>query len=1098
VAIAAHLTAVTTDGELRPAPPEIQPGTVTFLVADLDPVARPVWTGPAPALLQAAIDAAAATHDGRRTVGGPGDGFVAVFASAGAALAATATLQRAAGPELARQVRVALHSGDAFRRDGGSYTGATLRRAQQLRDSANGGQAVMSSRTASLVQDAVPPGAALRDRGVHRLRDLGHAERVFELRDDDDDGAAAPLRSLDVTPHNLPVELTTFVGRRDELAQLHRLLAGERLLTVSGPGGSGKTRLATHAAAGQAGRWRDGMWWVELAGVADPALVAEQVATALGVLVEPVRGALRSLAPALSTRRLLICLDNCEHVLDAAAEVARALLETCPEITVLATSREPLGVPGEAVWNVPPLGDDDALSLFLERGSQVRAGFSLDTSDEQALRRMCERLDGMPLALELAAAWLRTLTPSEIERGLDDRFALLVRGSRGAAERQQTLAASIQWSHDLLDEPERVVFRSLAVFAGGFDLAAARAVCAGRSGVLDSIGRLVDKSLVVAEHRDGGARYRLLESIREYAAGRLAECGETPAVRDRHLDHCLALVEDAEPLLDEDKDLWRARVGEEHDNLRAALEWGLEADDPQRGRRLAAGLPWLWHLGRHGHVGIEMLQRAVLRAPDDRSALQARLLMGIALVADTAAPLKLEYDAAQRALEIATERGDERLRAMCLALSAVGRFYADPDGGWELAEAALRSAREGGETFVLAASAGLQAIILHLRDRHEEARSYFDASVPALIRRGDRGVASTLLGFQALGAQATGDAATGRALAIRSVEVAEPLGDYHRVGMARSVLALIHGSTGALDEGVVCLAPIARLVEGAGREVFVPGLARALGALSLWRGDLDDAVGWLAQEGGWSRETGWSPEAAGTYVEAQALPLLAGALRRLGRADDARVVIERALALAEAIDLPRVLADALDEQARLAEPDRALELHHRALRIRVDHGLRQSFPESLEALAGLAASGGQHEHAARLLAAAGRARTDLSCPAPAVDQPAHDALLAGLRATDGFADASAAGAELGVDDAVSYARRSRGTRDRPTSGWASLTPAEREVVDLAVGGLTNPDIGARLFMSRSTVKAHLSHVYAKLGVANRTELAAAVANRPGD
>jgi DNA-binding CsgD family transcriptional regulator len=209
-------------------------------------------------------------------------------------------------------------------------------------------------------------------------------------------------------------------------------------------------------------------------------------------------------------------------------------------------------------------------------------------------------------------------------------------------------------------------------------------------------------------------------------------------------------------------------------------------------------------------------------------------------------------------------------------------------------------------------------------------------------------------------------------------------------------------------------------------------------------------------------------------------------------------VIERALALAEAIDLPRVLADALDEQARLAEPDRALELHHRALGIRVDHGLRQSFPESLEALAALAASGGQHEHAARLLAAAGRARTDLSCPLPPVDQPAHDALLAGLRATGGFPDSSRAGAELGVDDAVSYARRSRGTRDRPTSGWGSLTPAEREVVDLAVGGLTNPDIGARLFMSRSTVKAHLSHVYAKLGVANRTELAAAVANRPDD
>ena len=257
---------MTTDGELQSAPP----GTVTFLVADLDPAARPLWTGPGPALLQAAVDAAAATHDGRRLTGGPGDGFVAVFASAADALAATATIRRVAGPELAQQVRVALHSGDAFRHDGGRYTGATLRRAQQLRESAGGGQVVMSSRTASLGEHAVPPGAALRDRGVHRLRDLGHAERVFELRGDANDGASEPLRSLDVTPHNLPVELTSFVGRRGELAQLHRLLAGERLVTVSGPGGSGKTRLAAHAAAGQTGRWRDGMWWVELAGVTEP------------------------------------------------------------------------------------------------------------------------------------------------------------------------------------------------------------------------------------------------------------------------------------------------------------------------------------------------------------------------------------------------------------------------------------------------------------------------------------------------------------------------------------------------------------------------------------------------------------------------------------------------------------------------------------------------------------------------------------------------------------------------------------------------------------------------------------------------------------
>jgi predicted ATPase/DNA-binding CsgD family transcriptional regulator len=1072
--------------ELHPTPGHAPAGTVTVLLADLDPATRPVWSGSAPARLQAAVDAAAATHGGRRAAGRPGEGFVAVFDSAPDAVAAAMTLQRSVG----REVRAALHSGDAPLGDDGRYTGATLRRGRRLLDSANGGQAVMSSFTASLVTDDLPPGAVLQDRGVHRLRDLSAAERIFELRQGDDEGDSPPLRSLDATPHNLPVELTSFVGRRAELAEVHRLLAAEGLLTIIGPGGCGKTRLAAHAAADQSGRWRDGMWWVELAGVSDPGLVADQVATALGVLVEPVRGALASLAQELSTRRLLICLDNCEHVLDASATVARTLLETCPEVTVLATSREPLDVPGEVVWSVPGLNDDDAVGLFLERGSQVRPGFTLDAANEPTLRTICARLDGIPLALELAAAWLRALTPQEIEQGLEDRFALLVRGPRGAAERQQTLAASIQWSHDLLDEPDRVVFRTLAVFAGSFDLPAARAVCGDEWAVLESLGRLVDKSLVIAEDRDGQARYRLLESIRAYAAARLDECGATRAVRDRHLDHYLALVEDAAPLLGEDKDRWRARVGAEDGDVHAALEWGLQADDPDCGRRLAAGLPWLWHLNRHGHVGLVLLQRAVSRAPGDRSPLQARLLMGIALVADTAAPLGLEYDAAQQALEIATEHGDERLRAMCLALSAVGRFYTDPDGAWRLAEASLRSAQSADERFVLASVPGLQAIILHLRDRHHEARALFDDSVRALVRLGDRGVASTLLSFQALGALAVGDAPTARALAERSLEVAEPLADYHRVGMARSALALVLGSAGDVEAGFERLAPMVRLVEGAGREVFVPGMARVLGTLCLWRGDLDDALRWLRPE------AGWTSSATGTYVEAQALPPLAAVLRRLGRDDDARAAVDRALELARSLDLPRVMADAFDEQARLSDPDEGLELHHAALAIRVERGLRQSYPDSLEALAALAAYGGQPGHAARLLAAADRGRSDLSCPLPPVDQPAYDALLARLRATDGFADAWTAGARLPVDEAVGYARRSRGTRDRPAAGWASLTPAERDVVRLAVAGLSNPEIGARLFMSRSTVKTHLSHVYAKLGVANRTELAAAAAQRP--
>jgi predicted ATPase len=634
----------------------------------------------------------------------------------------------------------------------------------------------------------------------------------------------------------LPVHLTSFVGRRAELAAVSALLRRGRLVTLTGVGGSGKTRLAARLAADPAERWPDGVWWVELEAVTDPAQVAEVAAATVGVLAPPVQGPLRSLTLQLRDRRTLVCLDNCEQVLEGAAEVAQALLRAGAELTVLTTSREPLGVAGETVWQVPPLSEDDALALFLERASLVLPGFTLDGSSEAAVRTMCRRLDGIPLALELAAAWLRTLSPRQIEAGLDDRFALLVGGPRGAAPRQQTLAASIEWSHALLDERDRVVFRRLAVFAGGFGLEAAGAVAAGGAvtqvDVRNALRRLVDKSLVVAEERHGEARYRLLETIRQYAADRLVEAGEATATRDRHLAWSLAFVEALEPERQRDLDAWRTRLQREHDNLRAALDWGLAAPDPERGRRLAAGLPWLWHLHRHGGEGLEYLRRAIDRAPDDRSTLQARLLTGIALVADTASPLGLEFDAAQRALVIATEQGEERLRALCLTLSAVGRFYVDFGAAWALTVDALRAAEAAGDAFVTDAARALQGIILHLRDRHREAEPLLAAAIEGLLRR-HRGIAATTLAFQASGALSTGRADLARRLAERAVRVAEPLGDYLRVGSTRSALAIVHGLAGDVDGGLRLLRPIVRLVEDAGTDVFVPGMAHAMGLLHL-------------------------------------------------------------------------------------------------------------------------------------------------------------------------------------------------------------------------------------------------------------------------
>ena len=277
---------------------------------------------------------------------------------------------------------------------------------------------------------------------------------------------------------NLPVHISSFVGREIDLGVLRPLLRDQRLVTLTGVGGAGKSRLAAQVAVEQAAHWSDGVWWVELGAVPVGWDIANAVASAVGVLVEPRLGPLRSLAAHLRDQHMLVCLDSCEHVLDAAAEVTAMLLGVCPRMTLLTTSREPLGLAGEVVWQVPPLGETDAMRLFVDRATLAFPGFKLDAANKRG-PAMCTRLDGLPLALELAAAWSRTLTPGQIEAALDDRFALLVRGPRGAAPRQQTLAASIDWSHALLDEADRVVFRRLAVFADGFRLDSARRVCAG-------------------------------------------------------------------------------------------------------------------------------------------------------------------------------------------------------------------------------------------------------------------------------------------------------------------------------------------------------------------------------------------------------------------------------------------------------------------------------------------------------------------------------------------------------------------------------------------------------------------------------------------
>jgi predicted ATPase/DNA-binding CsgD family transcriptional regulator len=885
--------------------------------------------------------------------------------------------------------------------------------------------------------------------------------------------------------HNLPEQLTTFVGREPELDAISGLLAQARLVTVAGPGGCGKTRVAVEAASRQADRRPGEICWVDLASTSDPADVPELLAAATGVLLPPDRQAGLSLVRQLADRQMLLCLDNCEHVLAAAAEVAAELMRTCPGVTVLATSREPLGVAGETVWRVPPLRGDDAVALFEERsGHAVRSEESA-----AAVCIACIRLDGIPLAVELAAAWSGTLSATEILQGLDDRFALLIRGPRGMPARHQTLAASMAWSHDLLDEADRVLFRRLGAFPGGFTLKAAQGVCAFEGSdemdVRSGLRRLVDKSLVVADTRGATARYRMLETIRQYAVARLDEAGERDSTQDRHLDTFLALTDEAAPLLDVDKDAWRAAIGAVSENLRAAVEWGLSRDDAERGRRLAAALPWLWHLSARGHEGLALLQLAITKDPGARTEVQARLLAGLALVADTTRPDAMGHDAAAAALEIATEVGDERTACLAQLLSALSFLHRDLDSALSLAEGAHERARDAGDAFVSDGAMALVGIIWHLRDEHQKAIPVLQMAVDGLVQRGDRGVASTAIGFMACSVLYTGDVAMAHELAVQGMQVARPLADYHRLGSALSVLAMVVGITGHVDDGRATLGPVLRSVEGADLPPFVPGLARTMGFLELWSRRPDQAAAWFRREASW-RE---GDDAAG--LSPQTSIGLAAALRLLGDTAAAATRCEQAVATARLVGMPRVVADALEQSALLiSETDarRAEDLHHEALALRVEHGLRLFYVDSLEAIAALAARAESFTEAVRLLGASDRARTEMFYPRT-TELAADVNVLREALGPEAYDAAWHQGRALSLDDAVNGARRARGTRGRPSSGWASLTPTEHSVVRLVVDGSSNPEIGTRLFMSRSTVKTHLSHVYAKLGVANRTELA---------
>jgi len=716
------------------------------------------------------VRAGLAAHGGEEAAS-QGDGVSAVFTSPRACVDAAIQMQRALvshawpGGERVR-VRIGIHSGEASQ----VAWGLEGPPASGIAAMAHGGQVVVSAAPAGLLTDSLPAGVGLKDLGLHRLRDGGGPERLFQLQAEGLPPAFPPLRSLD-SPKlfgNLPVQLSSFIGRDAELAEVRRLVGAWRSVTLTGAGGAGKTRLALQAAAGLAESAGDGMWFADLAPLGDPDLVAVTVADVLGVRQEPDRPVLDTLMEAVGGRSLLVLLDNCEHLIRACAKLADALLRRCPNITLLATSREPLGIDGERVYRVPSMrtpadGDDpgtirasEAVRLLADRAAAQGVPLAWDGPTAQVVGRICRRLDGIPLALELAAARLRVLPADELDARLDERFVLLTGGSRAGLPRQQTLRAMVDWSWELLTGPERAVLARLSVFAGGFGLAAAEAVAAGpdvpAGEVLGHLGALVDKSLVhFGDAGDGPGRYRLLDTVRQYAAGRLDAAGPAVAgaARAAHRDYYLALAEAVAPqLVASEQAAWLDRLEAELGNLRAAIAFSRAQPDPVPGLRLAAALRVFWLARGHGSEAADALQ-ALLNLPASPGAtlIRARALAAAANLVERAGVYAAAEDYCQEALAIAAQAGDDYLVADLLHQRAWTLLHqGQPGTALPLIEQGLDLARRLREPHLTARLLSVRAYATNFVGDHAGAARDARQSLQLYRQTGDQGALGVGLG----------------------------------------------------------------------------------------------------------------------------------------------------------------------------------------------------------------------------------------------------------------------------------------------------------------------------------------------------------------
>jgi predicted ATPase/class 3 adenylate cyclase len=797
-------------------------GTVTFLFTDIEGSTRMLqalgdrW----PAVLEDhnRLLRAAIREAGGIDLRTEGDAFFAVFRSAPSAVTAAVVGQHAMAAhswptEAPLRVRMGVHTGEGTV-GGDDYVGLDVHRAARIAAAAHGGQVLVSSATAELVGPALPDGAQLRDLGKHRLKDLARPERIYQLAIDGLPSQFPPIRSLE-TPTNLPTPRTSFIGREQEVAQVRELLQGPGLLTLTGAGGSGKSRLAIEAAGALVDTYADGVFFVGLAAIDDPRLIPSSIADAVGARSEGVRPVKETITDHLREREVLLVLDNFEQLIPGAPLVAE-LLDTSPRLRVLVTSREPLHLTGEQEFPVLPLGlpetvegiDPDALDrseaavLFVQRAHAVDPHFRITDANATAVAELCRRLDGLPLAIELAASRVKLLPPQAILERLEDRVEVLAGRSVDIPARQRTLREAIGWSYDLLDDAERALFRRLSAFAGGWTLDAAEAVADPENELADllgTLGSLVDKSLVTRQPISDGVRFGMLQTIRAFGADQLEAAWEAQATRDRHLDHFLQAAERAEPnLRGMEQRRWLDELEQEHDNLRAALRWAVGAGHAEKGLRLAGALWRFWHL--HGHLaeGRDWLEEVLaLPGADARTAQRYKALTALGGVAYWQEDLPTTRRAYEEALSIAVELGDRLAEAEGLYNFAfVFAYGRDLPGAVARIEQARSIYEELGNLRGLADTTWFLAIPTRLSGDTARARTLAEESLKLYRRVGDRFGATDALHVLGRIALAAGDLSTAAACSLEALDNDELIGNRTGMGIVMDELAHVAGTRG--------------------------------------------------------------------------------------------------------------------------------------------------------------------------------------------------------------------------------------------------------------------------------------------------------------